>query len=61
MLLAGTSLAGRLDPSRQFPHGAGASSVANLMTDADDDRHRPVDHLERRHEGEPHVPREPLD
>jgi len=31
----------------------------DLMTDSDDDRHRPFDHLKRGYQGEPQVPGEP--
>jgi hypothetical protein len=31
-------------------------AVSDLMSNGDDDRHRPVDNLEHGHEGEPHVP-----
>jgi hypothetical protein len=33
-------------------------AVSDLMSNGDDDRHRPVNKLEHGHEGEPHVPGE---
>jgi len=51
--------AGSLDPTAQLAHDPGARVVCELMTNADDDRHRPVDHVDGGHEGEPHIPGEP--
>src|SRR3989441_9413048 len=52
--------AGSLDPTAQLAHDPGARVVCELMTNADDDRHRPVDHVDGGHEGEPHIPGEPV-
>lgn len=47
-----------LNPLGKFAEGLSAGAVSNLMSNGDDDRHRPVDNLEHGHEGEPHVPGE---
>src|SRR2546430_14747914 len=49
----------RPDPAAELADDPGARVVCELMTNADDDRHRPVDHVDGGHEGEPHIPGEP--
>src|SRR5262249_25096723 len=47
---------GGLDPLRQFFEGSSACSVRELVTNADDEGHRPLNRLEHRDEGEPRIP-----
>ena len=46
----------RFDPFRELAQRPLAGAVGDLMARGDDERERPLDDLERRHEGEAGVP-----
>lgn len=52
--------AARFNPFREFANGRAAGLVGDLVPDANDKSHRPLDYLQPRHQREADIPGQPL-